>query len=338
VLIQLGLMSATDVYQALSKQAVEKIVECFAAERVELSFDEMESLPAAIEPLAVPAFPALLVECVKRHFSEDEQSALLLPIAGARMKLRDPAPELKLKGEDARLAASLNGTRSISEVWRGNASARATLAALALLDVLEPVTTHAKAPAPGPTQAPRASLQFTREVITPRKKQPVTASSVVAKAVAANPNETTQVRLGGEDAPASAGRGSEAKARLEAEQHFQSARKLVEREKFDEAAHAMQRAVALRPGEPEYRMFEAWVSYLAARVGARIARAKAVACARKMIEADPRAAKPHAILGRLLLEDGDAKSAEREFEFALVRDPADDDAKKGITQVRGKSK
>ena len=100
----------------------------------------------------------------------------------------------------------------------------------------------------------------------------------------------------------------------------------------------MQRAVALRPGEHEYRMFEEWVSYLAARVGARIARAKAVACARKMIEADPRAAKPHAILGRLLFEDGDAKSAEREFEFALVRDPADDDAKKGITQVRGKSK
>jgi Tfp pilus assembly protein PilF len=54
-----------------------------------------------------------------------------------------------------------------------------------------------------------------------------------------------------------------------------------------------------------------------------------------MIEADPRAAKPHTILGRLLLDDGDSTSATRELELALVRDPSDDDAKKGLAQARG---
>ncbi len=39
------------------------------------------------------------------------------------------------------------------------------------------------------------------------------------------------------------------------------------------------------------------------------------------IETDPRAAKPHAILGRLALDDGDEAQANKEFEAALVRDP-----------------
>jgi predicted Zn-dependent protease len=82
-------------------------------------------------------------------------------------------------------------------------------------------------------------------------------------------------------------------------------------------------------------MHEAWIAYLSARVTQRIARAKAIACARKMIEADPRSGKPRLILGRLLLDEGDTEAADRELELALLRDPADEDAKKALAQLRG---
>lgn len=325
VLIELGLMQASDVFQALSSQAREKIVECFSAPRFELTFHEMEALPGTIEPLAVPPFAALLVESVKRHFSDDEQKSLLLPVAASRMRLREPAPDLRLTGDDARLAASLNGARSISEIWRANERTQPLLAALALVDALVVAEPAARAK-PAPAAATRASVKFARDVVTASKKPAASAAS----------GATTQVRFADENAPAAGAKQSnESKARLEAEQLFQHARKLVEKEKFQDAGVALLRAVALQPNEPEYRMYEAWAGYLAARVSARIARAKAVACARKMSEADPRAGKPHAILGRLLLDDGDTTNATREFELALVRDPSDEDAKKGLTQARG---
>jgi Tfp pilus assembly protein PilF len=84
-------------------------------------------------------------------------------------------------------------------------------------------------------------------------------------------------------------------------------------------------------------MLEAWAAYLGARVSLRTARAKAAACARKQADADPRAAQPHTILGRLYLEDGDASAAAREFELALKRDPSDAEAQKGLAAVRQKS-
>jgi tetratricopeptide (TPR) repeat protein len=325
VLIELGLMKPIDVYQALSRQAGEKIVEAFAASRVELAFEAAPELPSAIEPLAVPPFPALLVECVKRHFSPEEQDALLTPIAGSRLRLRDPAPELRLSGDDARVAAAVGRASSVAEVWQGNESARATLAALVLTGALVP---QAAASAPAAPSKPvarvalvqRQSAEFARDVVTRRKQQPA------ARAAAAADDDTPA---------ASTARSDDSKARLEAEQLFQHARKLVEREKFGEAFAALQHVVTLQPSEPEYRMYEAWVSYLSARVTQRIARAKAIACARKMVEADPRAAKPHTILGRLLLDDGDAASATRELELALVRDPNDEDAKKSLAQARG---
>jgi tetratricopeptide (TPR) repeat protein len=319
VLIELGLMKPVDVYQALSRQAAEKIIEAFATGRVALEFEPMLELPGAIEPLAIPPFAALLVECVKRHFDEDEQNDLVMPIAGSRMRLREPAPDLRLGEEDARLAAALGRAGSVAALWRQNAEARALLAALALTNALAPQAAPAAFTKPTATPLARVALvrkqsnEFARDVVSRRK--PATCAS--------------------EDIPAAApARRDDSKTRLEAEQLFQNAKKLVEREKFNEALAALQRVVALQPSEPEYRMYEAWTAYLAARVAQRIARAKAIACARKMIEADPRAAKPHTILGRLLLDDGDTAAAARELELALIRDPEDEDAKKGLAQAR----
>jgi tetratricopeptide (TPR) repeat protein len=331
VLIELDLMKPPDVYQALSRQGGEKIIEAFAASRIELAFEAMAELPGAIEPLAVPPFPALLVECVKRHFSAAEQSELLAPIAGARMRLRFPAPDLRLAPQDARIAAELGRARSVAELERSREGARATLAALALVGALVPQAPDASsAPPPPPAGKPigriplvrRIAKEFAREVVNPRKPP-------AAAARPADPGANA-------DAPAPRAPRDDSQSRLEGEQLFQQARKLIEREKFAEALIALQRVVALQPSEPEYRMYEAWTAYLSARVTQRIARAKAIACARKMVEADPRAAKPHTILGQLLLDDGAAAAAAHELELALVRDPSDEDAKRNLAQARGK--
>jgi tetratricopeptide (TPR) repeat protein len=316
VLIELKLLGHADVFRALSQQAEEKIVECFAAPRVELAFDPAAELAETIERLEIPPFPALLVAAVKRHFSADEQSALLMPIAGARMRLRSPAPDLRLDPEDARIAQHVARASSVAEVWRAKESARGTLAALAAVGALVPRTPQRPAaPEPRPVvPTPRVSGRFTREFVGPRGALPPPGAPA--------------------SEPAAAGADA-AKARLEAEGCFQRARALVDAEKFLEALPEFQRAVALQPHEPEYRMHEAWAAYLAARVAQRIARAKAVACARKMSEADPRAAEPHSILGRLLLDDGDMPGAKRELELALTRDPNDAEAGRALARARG---
>jgi Flp pilus assembly protein TadD len=72
-----------------------------------------------------------------------------------------------------------------------------------------------------------------------------------------------------------------------------------------------------------------------ARQAARVARARATAAARKLLETDPKAQRVHTILGRLALDEGDRARAAREFELALLRDPEDEDAKRGLKQARG---
>ena len=72
-----------------------------------------------------------------------------------------------------------------------------------------------------------------------------------------------------------------------------------------------------------------------ARQSLRVGRARAVAAARKLLEADPKAARAHSILGRLAMEDGDRERAIREFEVALLQDPEDAEAKRGLKQLRG---
>jgi CheY-like chemotaxis protein len=318
VLIQLGLMRSQDVFQALSLQAGEKIVEAFAASRVELAFEATPELPSTLEPLAVPPFPALLVESVKRHFSLDEQNDLILPIARSRMRMRVPAPDLRLSARDVRIASELGRASSVAEFWRKREEARPVLAALALVDALVAQAAVASAKSQPIARVPlvrRHSAEFARDVVSPPKSRPAPGAS--------------------DDTPSAAsGRAEPSKTRLEAERLFHDAKKLAQQEKFVEALAVLQRAVALQPDEPEYRMHEAWVAYLSARVTQRIARAKAIACARKMIEADPRSGRPRFILGRLLLDEGDADAGVRELELALMRDPADEDAKKALAKLR----
>ncbi len=310
VLVELGLMTTADVYAALSQQGAEKIRACFQFPRVELVFHEMTELQAGIEPLALPSVPALLIGALREHASEAELEALLAPHALLRLAPREDATRLcqrlRLQGDALRIIALFNGRRSVREIASSDPGLRAAIVVLLLADVLGPADAPARAGAP-PPRATREAAQFTKDVVRVAKAGPPPASQAL----------------------------DESKARLEAEKLFQRARQLVERNKFADAHEAMLKAVELRPLEPEYRMYEAWASYLNACVVKRVARAKAIACSRRLLETDPRAGKPHTILGRLLLDDGDLKSAEKEFQIAITRDPEDEEAIKGLHAARG---
>ena len=129
----------------------------------------------------------------------------------------------------------------------------------------------------------------------------------------------------------------DAEAKLEAEQAFRRAQDCLKAGKLNEAVRVMARVVELQPNEPDYQMFKAWASYLRARVEVRAARAKAVVCAQRATEADSKAARPHAILGRLALDDGDHLLASKEFQAALLRDPHDEEALTGMKRTRAKN-
>jgi tetratricopeptide (TPR) repeat protein len=121
---------------------------------------------------------------------------------------------------------------------------------------------------------------------------------------------------------------------LQAEARFRAAQNWLDRGELSEAASAMKQVVALQPMEPEYRMVEAWVAYLEGGEDRRFLRAEVIAMARKAGKADPRGARPHAILGRVALDDDDLELARREFEAALARDPKNADAASGLQKVR----
>jgi tetratricopeptide (TPR) repeat protein len=125
------------------------------------------------------------------------------------------------------------------------------------------------------------------------------------------------------------------KSRLEAEQSYRRGRELLDAEKPLEAAKLLRRAIELEPGEPEYAAADAWAGYLEARHAVRVARARALAFARRLLEADPKAAKARTVLGRLALDEGDRGRATREFELALLQDPEDAEARRGLKQSRG---
>jgi Flp pilus assembly protein TadD len=67
----------------------------------------------------------------------------------------------------------------------------------------------------------------------------------------------------------------------------------------------------------------------------RVARARALTLARRLLEADPKAARARTVLGRLALDAGDRERATREFELALLHDPEDEEARRGLKQSRG---
>jgi DNA-binding response OmpR family regulator/tetratricopeptide (TPR) repeat protein len=311
VLVELGLLSHDEVHRALEAQVSEKVSACFGWADASWSFSELDALPDDLEPFTLPPAERLVYAGLREHAPPAAVAAWLRPHAKEKPRLRRRLGELQalfaLDGAALREIERLDGTRALGSFDAHDGPLQALLATLMLCDAIELD--------PNAPPVVQRKLSHPREVVG-RRKSGGTAQPVDAPAVptAAEPR---------------------AQSRLEAEQCFRRAQQLLAADKPIEAAKLLRQAVDLEPGEPEYAMLEAWVSYLEARQSVRISRARAITAARRMLESDPKAPRVHTILGRLALDEGDRTRATREFELALLRDPQDEEAKKGLKQLRG---
>ena len=124
----------------------------------------------------------------------------------------------------------------------------------------------------------------------------------------------------------------ELQPKLEAERAFRSGMVLLLQNMLPGAEREFVRAAELQPGEPEYRMYEAWVGYLTARGEEKqtLARAKAQACASRVLQDHKESSRAHSILGQLANSRGELDAADRHFRMALRYDPNDRDAQRGL--------
>ncbi len=317
VLVELGLLSGDEVHAALSEQVSEKITACFQWRSAEFEFEEMDEPPPGVEGFDIPPIETLVLRGLKLYVPPEEIRDRLQPELRKTVRLSRPPAEIMalFQSETAarKTLALLDGSRTLEALLAGDDNVW-LLAALVWTG--SAALTEEQKPAARTATPRRGRPEFAREVVLPRKKP-----------AAARKKPPTEAPI---EEPAV----DESKAKLEAEQLFRRAQASLSNEKFSDAIKAMAHAIELQPNEPEYRMVEAWATYLQARVDVRVARAKAVACARRVSEADPQAGRPHGILGRLALDDGDHGLASREFQAALIRDPEDEDALSGMKRVR----
>lgn len=325
VLIEFGLLSQDAVNEALAHQVAEKVTSCFQWRDTTTTFDP-DDIPAETgEPLEIAPTAQLVLAGLRLYVTGDEIREALAPDRRKRLeRTADVATcveRLALGADEERTVAAIDGKKTLGALLADDARVHVlgALVWMGLARVAERSAPERKRRAP----VHRGRPEFAREVVLPRRRP---------KPAAAETEEEPEATA--TDAPPAP---EDNKSKLEAERLFRRAQSQIQNDRFGDAVSTMGRVIELQPLEPEYRMVEAWAVYLHARVEARIARAKVAASARRMAEADTKAAVPHAILGTLALEDGDDATASKEFQAALMRDPENEDARRGIKQVRGTS-
>jgi tetratricopeptide (TPR) repeat protein len=329
VLVELGLRTPAEVFEALSEQVREKIVSCFRWPRFERAFQPAEALPDELLAYPCPPLEALLLEGLREHYGPDRLEPLLAPHAARRPALAADlaalAARFQLTVPEQRMLRGLDGERTLAVV-REAAPLDAVHAAqvLAALVVAGGVVWRAdrRAPAAPPRSAAVPVEAGLRPAAAPE------AATQSAKGAAAATRTLGRLRLARTGRqpvdPKSAG--------LEAERAFRQGLVLLAQPALPGALRAFGRACALKGDEPEYRMYEAWTELLVARDDETraVARAKAGACAQRMLQRDRDSVRAHAILGQLAAAAGDLDTAERHFRAALRTAPEDRDALRGL--------
>lgn len=329
VLVELQLLSAQEVFEALSEQVREKILACFRWERFEHHFEPRDALPDDVLAYRCPPVEALVLAGLHAHADAAHVDALLAPVADLRPRLRDASEAIAARFQstpaEQRLLRGLDGNETIAALRArsplGSLATGRLLAALWVADALElvsiPAAVHATAPATARTSA------ATPPPLRPRKTE--TAVTPAASPLARLRRKLARPR----PPPASTGTRT---SPLEAERFFRQGLRLLEQPALPGAQRAFARACELRPEEPEYAMLAAWVeTQLAKDPAARAAaRERAGTHARKLLKHDPDSVRGHAIAGQIATVVGDLDTAERHLRQALRIDPADRDALRGM--------
>lgn len=366
VLIEFGILSPEEIRRALAVQMREKILACFRSEDFAFELSLVDELPEDAVHHASLGVEPLVLAGVRAHFGPDRLARVLAPHGKGRPRLLAPAAaeaaRFEMTAAEGRLLEALRGDRDLDAlqslsildpVHTAQVVAALAVARALAFDEGPPVgVTRAKAipAAPIPERSsPRPRSPAPRRLALPA---PAAAPASAPGAGAAEAAETGRLaaprlrnadslwrlrrRLGAAPPPASAGApGDGRNARLDAERCFRQGRRLLEQGLVPGAQREFARAAELQPGEIEYRAYEAWSAWLAARgeEARTLSRAKAQACAQRLLERDPDSARAHSMLGQLLYVAGDLRGARRHFGLALRGDPEDVDAQRGMRML-----
>jgi tetratricopeptide (TPR) repeat protein len=343
VLVELGILTSAEVYEALERQIREKILDCFQWPELECAFRPLDAAPEDLAPFRVPPVAALVLEGVKAHF-DAERLRPILEGDGERFPVlcddwREVTRLCGLSPGEQRLVRGISGERTLAELRAESAldplHADQVLAALVLARKLELRTERLR-----PSAAPRA------EVAVPRP-EPVRAQAPPTPRAAESAQAAERARRGLEalrKAPARAAKPApppDAKqARLEAEQAFRRGQRMLEQNLLGAALRELAQAVALQGDQPEYALSLAWAELLAAKGDEpkALAKEKARAAAKTLLGQDRGSARAHTILGRFLYEEGELDAAERHFRVAAQGAPNDRELQRFLRLIEGRRK
>jgi len=341
VLVELGMLTPTEVYDALVEQVGEKIIACFRWTSFTHSFHPLETVSEEILAFEVPSLETLLLEGFRAHFGPGRVELLLRPHSSRYPILRtSPAKtgkRFQMNPAEQRFLLEIRGDRTVAQLQQHSSldasHAGQVLAALVVAREMslseEPKPKKAEKPDPRSAtprkpgaSAPAAASTKTegdrRSAPQPKRRDTLGhLSGILGKVpVAKKPTHPPDQH----------------QARLEAERAFRGGVVLLLQNMLPGAHREFARAAELEPSEPEYRMYEAWVAYLNARGGADqpLARAKAHACASRVLQDRTDSSKAHSILGQLAYSNGEVDAADRHFRMALRYDPDDHDAQRGL--------
>jgi CheY-like chemotaxis protein len=337
-LVELGILTPNEVYDALVQQVSEKIIACFHWTSFSHSFHPLETVSEEILAFEVPSLEALLLGGLKAHFGPGRVELLLRPHSSRYPELRMGAAEtgnrFQMNPTEQKFLLELRGDRTVAQLQQHSsldaAHAGQVLAALVVArEVVLKETPSAAKPAK-PNRSPS------------RPSAPARATGT-AEARGSQHGDLQRMRRGslgqlsgrlqkmpGFKTPAQP--ADERQAKLEAERAFRGGMVLLLQNMLPGAHREFVRAAELQPSEPEYRMYEAWVGYLTTREeeARTLARAKASACANRVLQDHRESSRAHSILGQLAQSTGEFEAADRHFRMALRYDPDDLDAHRGL--------
>jgi DNA-binding NarL/FixJ family response regulator len=349
VLVELGLLSPAEVYDALALQVREKIVACFQWDAFGYELHQLLDEPEDLGIYQCPPMEALVLAGLRAHYGPERLAALLDPLADSVPELRATpdalVPLYQPTPAEQKLLRAIDGTQSVATL-RGSGildpvNAGQLLAALHAGCALAfrrtplpaPARERMRPPRPAPAAA-RAHREPARPLAAPAAAAPLAGSAAAAAPPARSSfDPLTQLRRRMRLAPAAGpGAGDPKQARLEAENAFNHGLRLLRESLLPGALREFRRAVERMPEEPEYRLLEAWLEYRGAQGGdARaLAAAKVRACAQRVLQASRTSARAHSILGQLALGEADDEAALSHLRLALRYDPADVEAQRGL--------
>jgi hypothetical protein len=350
VLVELGVLTPAQVYDALSLQVREKIIACFQWERFAFEIHESLEDPDELTIFQCPPTESLIYAGVRAHYDAARIEAVLRPHAREAPMLQPPTDDLprlfQLSGAEQKWLTALDGSATTHALrTAGPLEPLHATHLLAALQLGRALVFQAPAPAPRhPAPMPRGEARPATPPARPAKQpvprpvHPAAPPRTGAGRPASQPDPLARLRSRiGRVKPV---QRSDQESRLGAENTFNQALRMLRENMLPGALKGFRRAAEMMPDQPEYRMFEAWAEFRLAKCDEdrTLAAAKASACAQRTLQLSSTSARAHSILGQLDEAAGNHERAEKHYRIAVRHDPEDLEANRGLRLLRMRSK